>query len=1116
MTDDDNEDEREALRSENLGLRGEVKRLENLLKNQRYHETSPEASIPRSSAPELRSSMRSSDTEGKVEPKRITFSRPNTHSSKRTSVVSSERPSLNQRTGSDRLSVTFGDLPENWDSRKRVSSEGLLSPTRKSISLHTAALVLNAVRTFKASIRKTRAKQSLFKVARDPNQPWSLKFAAAETYTPDPQSVGFITEVITGIDVCRSVIRHNPDLLRAIATRMIGIQVNLGDTVCRQGEPGLYFMVVDGGEFVAESLGHPSRDLRKGETFGEAVFIHPSPVSSMSVTCTSPAGGSLWVIHRDALGQVVKQSSIKLVQLARETLDSSPKILRDSINAVQMAAACKAAEFTYVSAGEQLNAPTDGLVLSVSGSVKMGSVVLSASQIVVEKDSVFLTISKREIDSIPPLSVALSAIMRNTISGDASPVLTIESVATPSSLKPTLPSLRASRMSLDSGIHDVATTGHPLSPSLRPNLTEMDVSKILIFNLLSISARTHLVNKVQLVTIPYNSADGHVPLDLGIILMLNGTALVKSESSSITLHNGHCVGFGEITSGKLRGQVVVEAVSDFLDLDEVVASPPPPVVIAHWSMEVILGALPSELQSQPNEGSVISYLKKRKLLVRNPIFQFLSEASLSSVIAASSTVPLDHKDTLSAMVGPDQSFAVTDGSVVTTAPDIEGQTYTFGDFFCPERLVAEHHDTVDDETASNKSQASEQQLSVSAKSVRAEILVISRQAFAQALNDLPDKADVLKHIQEYLERMRRRVELHDVKIGRTIGRGGTAVVKLACIPKEDALSSESKLYALKIIKKKLLIDHHKYALLKNEKTLLQQLDSPFIIQLKSVFKDARNIYLMLELAPGGDLLTALNNLGVLNRQQAQLYSACMVAALEYCHSKEIVYRDLKPENLLIDAQGYLKLSDFGVGKKLAKPTTYTLVGTPQFMAPEIILGKGYGVSCDAWSLGCCLYEMMVGELPFSSPDSDDSGSQFELFQKIVQFDISSVTLNVDDSSRSILSGLLRTDPHTRIGCSIGIGIGELRTNPFFSPVEESPSAFSWTALEARTLSPPFVPQLAPVVFKRPLSTGSTPDMISEVGTDDNAPNASPTLSAISWTNLGHSGRDTTLSWDLNF
>lgn len=681
MTDEDDEDEREALRSENLGLRGEVKRLEKLLATRRYRENSPHASVPRASALALRSSMRSSDTEGKAEPKRITFSRPDTHSSKRTSVVSSERPSLNQRTGSDRLSVTFGDLPKNSDLPKRVSLEGL-SPTRKSISLHTAALVLNAVRTFKASIRKTRAKQSLFKVARDANQPWSLKFAAADTYSPDAPSVGFITGVMGGIDVCRSVTRNNPDLLRAIATGVIGIQVSLGDTVCRQGEPGLYFMVVDGGEFVAESLGQPSRDLRKGDTFGEAVFIHPSPLSSMSVTCTSPAGGSLWVIHSDALRQVLKQSSMKLLQLARETLDSSPKILRDSINAVQMAAACKAAEFTYVSAGEPFLASSGGLVLSVSGTVTMGSVVVPASQIVVEKDSVFLTISQREIDSIPPLSVSLSAIMRNAISGDSTPpVLTIESVATPSSFKPTLPRLTAPRMSLDSGSHELATTGHPLSPSLRPNLTEIDVSKILFFNLLSISARTHLVNKVQLITIPYNSADGPVPLDLGIILVLNGTALVKSATSSITLDLGHCIGFGEISSGELRGPVVVEAVSDFLDLDEVVASPPPPVVLAHWSREVILGALPSELQSQPNEESVISYLKKRKLLIRNPIFQFLPEASLHAVIAASSTVPLDHKDTLSAMVGPDQSFVVTDGSVVTIAPDIEGQTFTFGDFF---------------------------------------------------------------------------------------------------------------------------------------------------------------------------------------------------------------------------------------------------------------------------------------------------------------------------------------------------------------------------------------------------------------------------------------------------
>ena len=307
-----------------------------------------------------------------------------------------------------------------------------------------------------------------------------------------------------------------------------------------------------------------------------------------------------------------------------------------------------------------------------------------------------------------------------------------------------------------------------------------------------------------------------------------------------------------------------------------------------------------------------------------------------------------------------------------------------------------------------------------------------------------------------------------------------------------------------MIKKKLLEKHDKLGLLKNEKFVMQQLESDFVIKLRATFKDSRNLYFLLELAPGGDLLTILNSFGVLRKDQAQFYIACMIKALEHCHSRGVVYRDLKAENLLVDAHGYLKLADFGVAKKLPPKsgmTTYSLVGTPQFMAPEVILGKGYGLSCDLWSLGCCLYEFVMGDLPFLATDS-----QFELFQKILRFNSLDLKWSpeVDLDTRNLICGLLEPDPHRRLGGSVGLGIRELEADPFFLN-------FNWDDFKDRKLVAPFVPEI------RPLASAFESSVFDTTGaTEEAVPSVSPALSAVSWTSFDHprNHMDTTLTWDF--
>ena len=963
-------------------------------------------------------------------------------------------------------------------------------------ALTSVPLVLNIARSLSSVSRKARSKHALFNVARSSSDldrsPWAVKFESSEQPL-DAASVTHLVDVMDKIEVCKSTTKDHPDLLRSIAEGMTLVRVAPGDTVCRQGEPGLFFMVVSEGEFVGESIGCPSRDLKPDDYFGEAIFIHPSPMSSVSVTCTSPAGGSLWTIYTDALRQVLKDTSMKQYLLARGTLDRVPKLLRDSINAIQFVSICKSAELLQIPSGQPVVGPADsGLLIAISGSTSTnnpltpGSLIFPSLQppLITISPCQFLSISEWEIASIPPLTVALTSLRSNSV--------VVEGV---------LPSSTPPRISVD-GASPTSVTGHPLSPSLRPSLAEIDVSKIHLFDLVSISAKTHLINRVQFLTIPYDGPNTLLPVDLGVLLMLNGTAVVTaSDGVSVSLTDGHCVGMGEADS-RFRGSVRVDSDKSFYDADDS-GHTPSPVVIAYWPDRQVRAALPGIVREELEESKILLFLRGRKLLIRNPIFQFLKDAGVSAILTQSTTVLLNHNDLLSHTLQPGESFIVTEGSVAVTNDGDDLRVVSLGGVFNSESLI----DT-GVITTSNTPPVSRV---VTCHSVKAEILIINQAVFRTAFQEVAGNPEAVERIHNYLKMLRERVELADVKIGKTIGRGGTAVVKLACVPKE----SEETLYALKIVKKKLLEKHNKLSLLKNEKSILQQLDaSPFIIKLKSTFKDTRHLYFLLELAPGGDLLSVLNTLGLLTRSQAQFYLGCMVRALEYCHAHGIVYRDLKPENLLVDAAGYVKLSDFGVAKKLVKGVTYSLVGTPQFMAPEIILGKGYGVTVDLWALGCCLHEFLIGELPLQISD-ESQNYQFELFQKIVQFNPMTAipTDAVDADSLDLIRRLLSPDPHRRIGCSVGTGIRELTEHAFFS----SELGFSWDALDARTLIPPFVPQLSTAVLKRPMSSGGASDATSEVGTEE-MPTASPALSSVSWTSFEHPAgpRDTDMSWDLNF
>ena len=153
----------------------------------------------------------------------------------------------------------------------------------------------------------------------------------------------------------------------------------------------------------------------------------------------------------------------------------------------------------------------------------------------------------------------------------------------------------------------------------------------------------------------------------------------------------------------------------------------------------------------------------------------------------------------------------------------------------------------------------------------------------------------------------------------------------------------------------------------NEKVILAQIDHPFIVTLGCTFQDDKLLYMVLEYVVGGEFFTHLRTAGRFDNATSRFYSAQITMIFEYLHDQDFIYRDLKPENLLLDKDGYLKITDFGFAKRVAFKT-YTLCGTPEYIAPEVLLNKGHGKGVDWWTLGILNYEMLAGQPPFVDDD----------------------------------------------------------------------------------------------------------------------------------------------------
>jgi protein kinase A len=186
------------------------------------------------------------------------------------------------------------------------------------------------------------------------------------------------------------------------------------------------------------------------------------------------------------------------------------------------------------------------------------------------------------------------------------------------------------------------------------------------------------------------------------------------------------------------------------------------------------------------------------------------------------------------------------------------------------------------------------------------------------------------------------------------------------------------------------------------------------------------LYIVLEYVCGGEVFTHLRKAGKFPNDVGKFYGAEIILAFEHLHSLNIIYRDLKPENLLLDQGGHIKITDFGFAKKVPE-RTFTLCGTPEYLAPEIIQSKGHGKAVDWWALGILIYEMLVGYPPFFDE------SPFRIYEKILEGKIQFPKW-VDARAKDLIKGLLTTDHTKRLG-TLKRGVQDIRGHKWFAGVD---------------------------------------------------------------------------------
>ena len=282
------------------------------------------------------------------------------------------------------------------------------------------------------------------------------------------------------------------------------------------------------------------------------------------------------------------------------------------------------------------------------------------------------------------------------------------------------------------------------------------------------------------------------------------------------------------------------------------------------------------------------------------------------------------------------------------------------------------------------------------------------------------------------------IELKDLDNIKELGSGNFGSVNLVRNKKNK------QLYAIKALDLEQIKKENLQECVELEKNVLLKTDHPFIMKMVKYLKNDSYIFFINEYIKGKELWDVIRDIGLLNKEQTQFYIASMLLAINHLHKKKIIYRDIKPENVMVNVKGYIKIIDFGTVKEIEDRTS-TIIGTSHYMAPEITKGEGYSFQVDIWSIAICMYEFFCGKLPFGE-ELDDP---MDIYRAVCNEDLSFPNFVHDEKYMALLNKMLKKNPTQRLW-----KFEKIKTDPYFSD-------FDWNKLISLSYPPPYMIQMKP-------------------------------------------------------